>query len=76
MSTFKRDLYHGRYTVYKDGTGVLLENNDECRNSTNYPFWKLPKHTDSEIETRAMVKQKEKANFVYVLNYQDKKLIQ
>ena len=32
MSTFKRGLYHGFYTVYKDGTGVLLENNNEYRN--------------------------------------------
>ena len=58
MLKFKRRLYHGCSTVYKDGTRMLIGKEQDCVLSTDCPFWKLPKDIDSKVEMRSMLKKK------------------
>ena len=71
MLKFKRRLYHGCSTVYKDGTRMLIMKRQDCVFSTNYPFWKLPKDVDSKVETRSMLKRKKLALLKCILDYEN-----
>ena len=77
MLKFKRRLYHGCSTVYKDGTRMLIGKGQDCELSTDYPFWKLPKDIDSKVETRSMLKRKKLASLKCILDYENsrKKII-
>ena len=73
MLKFKRCLYHGCSTVYKDGTRILIGKGQDCVLSTDYPFWKLPQDTESKIETRSMLKRKKIASLKYIRDYENSK---
>ena len=69
MLKFKRGLYHGCSTVYKDSTRMLIGKGQDCVLSTDYPFWKLPEDIESKIETRSMLKRKKIASLKYIRDY-------
>ena len=71
MLKFKRRLYHGCNTVYKDGTRMLIGKGQDCVLSTNYPFWILPKDIDSKVQTRSMLKRKKLASLKYIIDYEN-----
>ena len=73
MLKFKRRLYHGCSTVYKDGTRMLIGKRQDCVLSTDYPFWKLPEDIDSKVETRSMVKSKKLTSLKYILDYENRR---
>ena len=73
MSKFKRRLYHGCNTVYKDGTRMLTRKGQDCVLSTNHPFWKLAEDTDSKVETRSILKRKKFASIKYIIDYENSK---
>ena len=73
MLKFKRHLYHGCSSVYKDGTKMLIGKGQDCVLSADYPFWKLPKDVDSKVEARSMVKRKKLALLKYILDYENSK---
>ena len=73
MSKFKRRLYHGCSTVYKNGTKMLIGKGQDCVLATIYPFWKLPEDTESKIETRSMLKRKKIARLKYIRDYENSK---
>ena len=56
MLKFKRRLYHGCSTVYKDSTRMLVGKGQDSVLSN--PFWKLPKEIDSKVETSQCLKEK------------------
>ena len=60
VGIFKKGLFHGCYTFYKDGTRVPLDRNQECLTAPDYPFWKMIKDINVKIETRVMHKQKKR----------------
>ena len=72
MSGFKaRRLYHGCSTAYKDGTRMLIGKGQDCVLSTDYPFSKLSKDTESRVETRSMLKRKKFASIKYIVDYEN-----
>ena len=72
MSGFKaRRLYHRCSTVYTDGTRMLIGKGQDCVLSTDYPFWKLSKDTESRVETRSMLKRKKFASIKYIVDYEN-----
>ena len=68
MLKFKRRLYHGCSTVYKDGTRMLIGKGQDCVLSTDYPSWKLPKAIDSKVEAKSMLKRKKLASLKYIVD--------
>ena len=75
MLNFKKRLYHGHSTVYKDSTRMFIGKGQDCVLSTNYPFWKLPKDIESKVETRSMLKRKKLASLKYILDYENSRKI-
>ena len=72
MLGFKsRRLYHGCWTVYKDGTRMLIGKGQDCMLSTDYPLWKLPKDIDLRVEMRSMLKRKKLVSIKYIDNYKN-----
>ena len=65
MLKFKKSLYHGCSTVFKDGTRMLIGKGQDCVLSTNYPFWKIAKDIEPKVETRS----------IYVLDYENSRKI-
>ena len=39
----KDGKYHGCWSIYEDGTRMLISKNHYCKYSTNDPFWKIQK---------------------------------
>ena len=75
MLKSKRRLYHGCSTVYKNCARMLIGKGQDCVISTDYPFRKLPKDTESKVETRSMLKRKKTAALKYILDYENSRKI-
>ena len=70
MSNFKSPFYNGCENKYKNGTRMLIGKGQDCVLSTNYPFWRLPKDTDSKVKTRSILKRKKTASIKYIIDYE------
>ena len=75
MLKFKKSLYHGCSTVFKDGTRMLIGKGQDSVLSTNYPFWKIAKNIESKVETRSMLKRKKLTSLKYILDYENSRKI-
>ena len=58
----KEGKYHGCWSIYKDGTRMIIGKNQLCRYPSDDPFWKKPKDVNFTIKTRS---QKRKMNKPY-----------
>ena len=53
-------MYHGCELVNEDGTRALILR-EKSKFATANPFWKLPEHVGSKMETRMMEMRKKTA---------------
>ena len=65
----KEGKYHGCWSIYEDGTRLLIGKNMLCRYPTDDPFWKKPKGIDFKIKTRSETRKMKKPNLYEVLKY-------
>ena len=61
--------YHGCWSIYEDGTRMIISKNMLCKYPTDDPFWKKPKDVDFKIKTRAQKRKMRKPNRYDVLKY-------
>ena len=65
----KEGKYHGCWSIYEDGTRMLIGKNMLCKYPTNDPFWKKPKDVDFKSKTRLQKRKMRKPNKYDVLKY-------
>ena len=65
----KNGIYHGCWSIYEDGTRMLVSKNASCTYATDDPFWKEPKDVDFRIKTRAQKRKMNKPAMKDVVKY-------
>ena len=65
----KNGKYHGCWSIYEDGTRMLISKNAICKYATDDSFWKEPKDVDFKIKTRAQKKKMSKPLIKDVVKY-------
>ena len=67
----QNQIYHGCWLCYEDGTRCLIQTQmgKKCLIPTFNPFWKLPEHVDSKVETMTQEASKKITIKRYILNY-------
>ena len=71
---FDQKIYHGCYTIKKDGTRILInfKNGKKCLLPTAYPFWKKPEDcTNIRVQIRNTVKKNRKCSIATIKKYLD-----
>ena len=70
----KDGKYQGCWSIYEDGTRMLITTNHYCKYATNDPFWKNPKDVDFKVKTRAQKKKLVKPKMREVIKYFSKEV--
>ena len=70
----KNGKYHGCWSIYEDGTRMLISNNARCKYATDNPFWKEPRDVDFKIKTRAQKRKMNKPAMKDVVKYLTKEI--
>ena len=65
----KNGMFHGCFSVNKDGTRTLIDKEDVCWYATNDPFWKILNDVNFKIKTRSQKKHQQKETAVNVMDY-------
>ena len=70
----KNGKYHGCWSIYEDGTRMLISKNLRCKHATDDPFWKEPKDVDFKIKTRTQKRKMNKPAMKDVVKYLTKEI--
>ena len=65
---------HGCWSIYEDGTRMLISNNACCKYATDGPFWKEPRDVDFKIKARAQKRKMNKPAMKDVVKYLTKEI--
>ena len=57
------------WSIYEDGTRMLISKEHCCKYATNDPFWKEPKDVDFKVKTRAQKRKMKKTAMKDVVKY-------
>ena len=66
--------YHGCWSIYEDGTRILISKEHFCKYPTNDPFWKKAKEVDFKVKTRAQKTKMGKPAMKDVIKYFSKEV--
>ena len=65
----KNGKYHGCWSIYENGTRMLINKNARCMYATDDPFWKEPKDVDFKVKTKSQKNKMARPTKEAVLKY-------
>ena len=70
----KNGKYHDCWSIYEDGTRMVISKNARCKYVTDDPFWKEPRDVDFKIKTRGQKRKMNKPVMKDVVKYLTKEI--